>query len=166
MNSPSTTEIRGKVPQFREAMASVCTPVTVVTTMVGGQPHGCTVSAFSSLSLEPPMIMVALDRGSALLAMLKRSKRFGVNVLSHKHAGIAARFADHARDRFGGLDWNIDCGLPRIADAPVWLACDVTDVFEGGDHLVTLGSVVTAETEPANPLTYHRRTFGTHHALE
>ena len=66
---------------FREVMAGVATPVTVVTAMSDGPPHGTTVSAFASLSMNPPMVLVSLDRGSELLSLIQESRRFGVNVL-------------------------------------------------------------------------------------
>ncbi len=67
--------------QFRDLMAGVCAPVTVVTTTIDGTPHGATVSSFSSLSLDPPLISVALNRNSALLAGIRSAGRFGVNLL-------------------------------------------------------------------------------------
>src|SRR5438105_11403406 len=78
---------------FREVMASVCTPVSVVTAMADHLPHGTTVSAFASLSLDPPMVLVALDRGSDLLALVRRTGRFGLNVLSGAQSHLALRFA-------------------------------------------------------------------------
>ena len=120
---------------FRKVMAGVATPVSVVTAFRDGSPHGTTVSAFASLSMSPPMLLVALDRRSDLLARLAPGLRFGVNVLGAHQAALAAAFARRGADR-----------------------------FDGGDHVVVLGDVVHAASSAAPPLVHHARTFGTHRA--
>jgi flavin reductase (DIM6/NTAB) family NADH-FMN oxidoreductase RutF len=151
---------------FREVMAGVASPVTVVTAMDGGRPHGTTVSAFASLSMRPPMILVALDRRSGLLGLLKSSLRFGVNVLGQGQAALALAFARKGgAGKFACMSWEVDCDVPRLPGAPGWLACEVADFVEGGDHVIALGNVVAAETAGGDPLTYHARAFGTHVAL-
>ncbi|MEW2165635.1 flavin reductase family protein [Streptomyces sp. NPDC007084] len=146
-------------------MAGVCTPVSVVTTLDGKRPHGTTVSAFASLSMEPPMVLIALDRESNLLRVLRRSGRFGLNVLGVQQTACANAFARKGDDKFTGIDWIEDSGVPRIADVPGWLACEVEDLVSGGDHVVAFGRVRAARTAPGAPLTYHQRGFGTHSAL-
>src|SRR3954452_2969725 len=153
--------------RFREVMAGVATPVSVVTSMADGLPHGTTVSAFASLSMTPPMVLVSLDRGSDLLALVRESGRFGVNVLGATQSALALAFARKAGPgKFSGVRWDVDHGLPRLPGAPGWLACDVSALVEGGDHVVALAPVVAAETLDGRPLTYHGRVFGTHAALE
>ena len=153
--------------RFREVMAGVATPVSVVTSMADGLPHGTTVSAFASLSMAPPMVLVSLDRGSDLLALVRESGRFGVNVLGSTQSALALAFARKGgTGKFSGERWEVDHDLPRLPGAPGWLACDVASLVEGGDHVVALGTVVAAETLDGRPLTYHGRIFGTHAALE
>lgn len=89
--------VRTSPDAFRAAMAAVCTPVSVVTTMEDGLPYGTTVSAFTSLSLEPPMLLVSLDRNSDLLAMIRRTGRFGLNVLASSQPELAMNFARKGR---------------------------------------------------------------------
>ncbi|MGY1602480.1 flavin reductase family protein [Geodermatophilus sp. SYSU D00815] len=149
---------------FREVMAGVCTPVSVVTVLRHGRPHGTTVSAFASLSMAPPMLLVALDRGSELLARLAVGRPFGVNVLGAGQADLAAAFARKGPDRFAGARWVTDTGAPRLTGSPGWLACTVAQLVDGGDHVVVLGDVVRAAAADGPPLTYHARTFGTHRA--
>jgi flavin reductase (DIM6/NTAB) family NADH-FMN oxidoreductase RutF len=146
---------------FRDLMAGVCAPVTIVTATEGG-PFGTTVSAFASLSLRPPMITVALDRGSSLLGPLLRSGRFGVNILGRGQDETAVLFAQRAVDRFAAAEWHYDHGLPRLADAPGWLVCEVARAVDGGDHLLLLGAVCSAENRVAAPLVYAHRRYGTH----
>jgi len=151
---------------FREVMATVCTPVSVVTAMSGERPHGTTVSAFASLSIGPPMMLVSLDTTSELLSIIRETQTFGLNVLSRAQAGLATLFARKGRDKFLGVSWHFDNGVPRIADASGFLACRVARLVPGGDHIVVLGDVLRADALDADPLTYRGRAFGTHVALK
>lgn len=153
--------------RFREVMAGVATPVAVVTSLLDGVPHGTTVSAFASLSMEPPMVLVALDRRSGLLALVRESRRYGVNVLGATQSALALTFAGKGGPaKFDGLDWEVDHDLPRLPGATGWLACELADLVEGGDHVIALGTVMAADTADGSPLTYHSRVFGTHNALD
>lgn len=151
--------------RFREVMASVCTPVSVVTALTNGRPHGTTVSAFASLSLHPPMVLVALDRGSDLLAVVRRTGRYGLNVLHSDQTELALTFARKAPAKFTGIPWDVMEGVPRIPGANGFLACGVDRLVNGGDHVIVLGDVLTAETSSGPPLTYYARAYGTHAAL-
>ncbi|NGP07179.1 flavin reductase family protein [Rhodococcus sp. 14C212] len=152
---------------FKDVMAHVATPVAVVTSMDGDLPFGTTVSAFTSLSMRPPMVLVSLDRRSETLELITASKKFGLNVLGRDQQGTALKFAKKGgRGKFHGVRWDLDHDLPRIAGAAGWIACHVEQLVEGGDHVVVLGHVVAAENNYSDPLTYHRREFGTHSALE
>lgn len=150
---------------FRDAMASVCTPVAVITAMDGERPHGTTVSAFASLSMSPPSLLVSLDHGSDLLALIRSAGTFGVNVLGHHQSDQAASFARKGRDKFTGVDWTLSGGVPQISGAAVWFVCSVLQTVEAADHVVVIGEVHTAEASSIAPLTYHSRTFGTHQLL-
>ncbi|MCK8673627.1 flavin reductase family protein [Rhodococcus sp. HM1] len=161
MNSPLTQDL---TTVFRDVMAGVCTPVTVVTALDGDRPHGTTVSAFASLSMDPPMVLVALDRGSDLLTVVRGQGRFGVNILGHGQDSLALTFARKGPDKFAAVAWSLSAGTPRITGTPGWLACTVSDLVDGGDHVVVLGHVTEADRHDHPPLTYHRRTFGTHSA--
>jgi len=153
----------GIEPQrFRDLMAAVAAPVTVVTTMEDGQPYGATVSSFASLSLEPPLITVAFDNRSGMLARILSARRFGVNLLGVAQADLAVLFAKHDVDRFAGTDWHADHGLPRLGGAAGWVVCELRDVVAGGDHRLLLGHVTAASQAELPPLVYAHRTFGTH----
>jgi flavin reductase (DIM6/NTAB) family NADH-FMN oxidoreductase RutF len=165
--APQTAPDATLADGFREVMAGVATPVSVVTSMADGLPHGTTVSAFASLSMDPPMVLVSLDRGSDLLALVRETGRFGVNVLGSTQSTLALAFARKGGPgKFNGVLWEVDDDLPRLPGAPGWLACDVATLVEGGDHVVALGTVVAADTRDGRPLTYHGRVFGTHATLE
>jgi flavin reductase (DIM6/NTAB) family NADH-FMN oxidoreductase RutF len=147
--------------RFREALAAVCTPVAVVTSHHDGRPHGTTVSAFCSLSLDPPLVLVSLDRASELLSMITEARRYGINVLRHGQEGLALNFARKGTDKFEGVGWQLDRGMPKLDDCATWLVCGLEALHEGGDHMVAVGLVEHAEVESADPLLYRQRTFGT-----
>jgi flavin reductase (DIM6/NTAB) family NADH-FMN oxidoreductase RutF len=146
---------------FRDALASVCTPVSVVTSHRAGHPHGTTVSAFCSLSMEPPMVLVSLDRSSDLLAIVTESRVFGINVLNDAQKELALNFARKGADKFAGVEWVLDRGVPRLSGAATWLVCKLHQLHEGGDHLIAVGQVEHVESGPGNPLLYRYREFGT-----
>ncbi|WP_072807433.1 flavin reductase family protein [Rhodococcoides yunnanense] len=158
--------IEGLQQSFREVMSNVCTPVSVVTTIVDGRPHGTTVSAFASLSMSPPMVLVALDERSDLLAAVQETRRFGVNILASEQSELASTFATKGQGKFDGVAWTDNEALPRLDDGHGWLACEAVDFVTGGDHVVVIGTVTVAETTELSPLTYYQRGFGTHAVLE
>jgi flavin reductase (DIM6/NTAB) family NADH-FMN oxidoreductase RutF len=150
---------------FRDVMAAVATPICVVTALSGGRPHGTTVGAFALLSRNPPMVVLSLARTSELLAVIRSTPRFGVNVLGSTHAGWAITFARKGgAAKFAGVPWSLDGGLPRLPDTG-WLVCRVARLIDGGDHVLVLGDVTAAHPASGLPLTYHGRMFGTHAAL-
>lgn len=154
------------VADFRDAMANLCSGVAVVTTIDGDRPHGTTVSAFMSLSLHPPMVAVALDRGSRLLAHIQHTRRFAVNILGTGQADLGMAFARKSEDKFDGQEWHLRSGLPALDGVAGWLGCYVAALDEAGDHVLVQGGVIDATTASTAPLTYHARTFGTHAPVE
>lgn len=145
---------------FAETFSQVPAAVSVVSTYSkDGRPHGTTVSAFSSLSVDPPLVMVALDRSSDLLKELETSMRFGINVLAAGQEEIGLGCARKGEDKFKGVSWEDDDGLPRIDDTAAWLACDVQEFMPGGDHLIVVGLITQCEARDEAPLLYHRRAF-------
>src|SRR5262249_27038114 len=132
-------EIGSLDARFREVMAGVATPVSVVPGLEDGVAHGTTVSAVASLSMAPPMVLVALDRQSDLLALVRRTGRFGVNVLGSAQSALALSFARKGLGKFNGVRWLADHGVPRLTGVPGWLVCDVAELVDGGDHVIVLG---------------------------
>lgn len=147
---------------FRSAMGNVAAPVAVVTTFHDGGPHGSTVSAFASLSMDPPMLLVSLANTSNLLAKLERGSRVGVNVLAAHQDQIALRFAGKGEDKFLDVPWDLEDGAPALADRHAWVALTVDQLVVAGDHTLVLGIVGAADISSSGPLTYWQRTFGTH----
>lgn len=161
MNFPEP-EPGALLDSFRDAMAAIAAPVSIVTTALDGRPVGATVSAFASLSLCPPMVVVALDDRGSLVSVIQASGRFGLNILSAEQAEAAQAFARRSGvDRFEQVDWAWDHDLPRLDGVAGWVPCEVDRAIDGGDHTLLLGRVLAAESVPAAPLNYHRRMFGT-----
>ncbi|MFT4044778.1 MAG: flavin reductase family protein [Gordonia sp. (in: high G+C Gram-positive bacteria)] len=148
---------------FRDAMAQLCTPVSVITAMDADRPHGTTVSAVMSLSLDPQLIAVSLAETSECLALIRRTQIFGVNILGAEQDNVALRFAAKGRSKFDEVAWRLRAGVPFIEGSAVWIGCEVAEVVRGGDHQILLGSVRdVAVAANSAPLTYHNRQFGTH----
>lgn len=148
---------------FKEAMAHMCAPVTVITTMDGPHPHGTTVSALMSLSMDPLLIAVAMATSSESLAAVKRTGVFAVNVLGAHQQDAALRFATKGDDKFDDFEWTQQGSLPRLGGSAIWLSCRLDSILPGGDHEILVGEVREVETDTAAPpLTYHGRRFGTH----
>ena len=146
--------------EFRETLSQVPTGLTVVTTMNGdGRPHGTTVSAFSSLSLDPPLVLVALDRSSDLLAHVRRTGRFGINLLAEEQQDVGLACGRKGPDKMDGLCWHEADGLPRLEDCAAWIACDVQELLPGGDHEIVVGLVTDCDSGDAGALIFHRRGF-------
>ena len=149
--------------QFRSVINQLARAVSVVTCALDGQPYGATVSAFESLSINPPMMLVSLNRHSMLLHIIVQARRFRINVLSAGQQEIAQRFASNSSpERFIGRGWKYDDGLPLLFDAQAWITCALGEVLEGGDHAILLGYVKDATAQSRAPLLHCARTYGTY----
>jgi flavin reductase (DIM6/NTAB) family NADH-FMN oxidoreductase RutF len=144
---------------FRTMFSEVCTPVGAVTAILNGQPHGTTVNAFVPISPDPPTILVSLDRSSALLQIVQQTGRFGLNVLADDQWLIAKTLATKDKNKFAGLQWRLEHGVPRLDGASGWLSCEVREAVSAADHVLVIGRVDSAEATGKSPLLYHRRSF-------
>lgn len=150
---------------FRATMGHVASPVAVVTTYADGRPHGSTVSAFLSLSMRPPMVLVSFDNRSSLLSRLSAGSPLGLNLLTSGQSETARLFATPGADRFGVVGWSLVDGAPALAGTHGWVACRVGSLVPAGDHTLVLADVVGAAHDTREPLVYHRRTYGTYRAV-
>lgn len=154
---------------FRSLMSAFPTGVSVVTSVgVDGLPRGLTCSSLASVTVEPPTLLVCLNKYSTTLAALEISGRFAVNLLHHEGRRAARIFADPAVDRFGLVPWDFSPagGMPRlIEDAFAFAECMVTRILRVGDHAVIVGMVTHAERQEASPLLYGMRAFASWHDL-
>ncbi|WP_165958823.1 flavin reductase [Actinomadura sp. KC345] len=147
---------------FRTVLGQWPTGVAVVTTTADGW-HGMTASSFSSVSLDPPMVLVCLARGIHTHALVERSGAFAVSILGEDQAAIGHGFAGHAPgDRFAGQDWTAaPTGAPVLDAALAWLDCRVAHAYPGGDHTIFVGEVTAARVPRRTaPLLFHSRAWG------
>lgn len=151
---------------FKDAMSQLAAAVAIVTTGTEDTPHGTTVSAFMSLSLEPPMVLVSLDQKSSLLAQLDGGSSIGINVLSTEQNALARRFASKGVDRFAGVQWAMSDGAPKLVGDHTWVAGTVGSIIKAGDHFLVLVDVHATEVNANCPLLYWQREFGTHGTIQ
>ncbi|MEU9982380.1 flavin reductase family protein [Streptomyces sp. NPDC050856] len=147
--------------EFARTMARVPTPVTVVTTVdTSGRRWGFTASSFTSLSLDPPLVLVCLARTASCHAAFAAADRFLVNVLAADQADVAGAFARSGHDKFaGGTMEPCEAGLPGLPGATARLACVTHGVLDGGDHSILVGRVESVATGVAEPMVYCNRLF-------
>jgi 3-hydroxy-9,10-secoandrosta-1,3,5(10)-triene-9,17-dione monooxygenase reductase component len=146
---------------FRAALGSLPTGVTVVTAAGPDGPTGATANAVTSLSLDPPMMLACLDRGSRTLEAVRAAGHFGVNALAAGQEELAVRFSskDPHPQKWRGVDWSESSGMPRIEGALLWVACELRDLIDGGDHLILTGHALEAEGAPDDPLIFHAGAY-------
>ena len=146
---------------FRDALGAYATGVTVVTAVGPQGPSGATANAVTSLSLEPPMMLACLDRESRTLTSVRAQGRFGVNALAAGQAELARRFSakNPEPEKWDGVEWSQRQGLPWLEGALVWVACELRDLIDGGDHLILTGNVIEAEASEGPPLLFHRGDY-------
>ena len=158
---PATTQLVDK-NLFRDVMGRFASGVTVITTRAQGADHGTTASAVSSLSMEPPMVLVCLNQTSATQVAVREAGCFAVNILGADQGDIAFRFATKSgSEKFEGT--QVTRGrrdVPLIARALAILECRVAEMVTGGTHTVFLAEVEHAGAEEGAPLTYFRGQFG------
>ncbi|KAA0977127.1 flavin reductase family protein [Paeniglutamicibacter sulfureus] len=145
---------------FRSAMANLPSAVSIVTTFAAdGTPHGATVSAVSSLSMSPPLVIVCLDAGSETLAALEGGRGFLIHIVADGQQDTAFAFAKKGREKFERTEWVLsDSGQPKIPGAAMVFDCQVADLLPGGDHTIVVGRIVGID-HPVDrtPVIYHRR---------
>lgn len=146
---------------FRRVLGTFATGVTIITTTDGaGQPHGLTANSFTSVSLDPPLVLVCLDKRSKSLSALEESQVFAVNILSEGQRDLSGGFARKSDDKFAGVAWSTaSTGAPVFPDSVGWLDCRVHQTISSGDHDVVIGQVVAMSDSPARPLGYFRGNY-------
>ena len=148
--SHSTTELR-------KALGRFATGVTVVTTRAAdGSPDGITVNSFTSVSLEPPLLLWCLGLGATSFDTFRLASRHLVNVLAADQEELARHFATRGAKRFDGVGWSAtDTGLPRLDGCIGWFEVGIRSRYEEGDHLILVGRIESFEIVGGKPLIFH-----------
>jgi flavin reductase (DIM6/NTAB) family NADH-FMN oxidoreductase RutF len=146
---------------FRRALATMPTAVTIVTSQADDGPSGATANAVASLSLLPPLMLACLDRNSRTLRAIESSRRFGVNLLAAGQGELARAFSSKAPtpQKWEGVEWTTRAGLPAIPGTILWVACELRDLHDGGDHVIATGRVLEFDAPGGEPLLFHAGTY-------
>jgi len=142
---------------FRRALAQFATGVTVVTTRApDGTPTGLTVNSFTSVSLDPPLVLWCLALKAECLAVFREAERYLIHVLAADQLEIARRFATRGNDKFDSVSWQpTDSGLPRLEGCTAWFECGNRSQYEEGDHVILVGRVEAFQCIGGAPLIFH-----------
>jgi 3-hydroxy-9,10-secoandrosta-1,3,5(10)-triene-9,17-dione monooxygenase reductase component len=148
---------------FRDTLGRFATGVAFVTAAPDGEPAGLIVNSLASVSLEPPLVSFCPSRSSLTWSRMRRTGRFGVNVLGREHERFATRASRAGADRFARLAWTLGRhGVPLLTDALATLECEIVDEHPAGDHWIVVGRVEDARVSPVtDPLVFFAGAFGT-----
>jgi 3-hydroxy-9,10-secoandrosta-1,3,5(10)-triene-9,17-dione monooxygenase reductase component len=148
--------------EFRKVLSHFATGIVVVTAVSDGRPIGLTCQSFSSLSLDPPLIMFSVSKASRSWPELRAVGRFAVNILGDEQEAVSRTFARTGADKFAGLAWRPGTtGAPLIAGALAHIECTLGAVHDGGDHVIAVGRVLGLEerTDESHPLLFFRSEY-------
>lgn len=131
---------------FRHVLSQFATGITIVTTRAGDEIHGLTVNSFCSVSLEPPLVLVCVDKKAHSHDLIRKGRNFAVNILKASQEALARRFATNnlpASERFAGIKFQTEAtGAPVLQESLGWLDCKLVAAHPGGDHTIFVGEVL------------------------
>lgn len=148
---------------LRRSLGSFLTGVTVVTTIdEAGRPRGMTANSFTSVSLDPPLVLVGIDRAAASYPAFRECQGYVVHILGAHQRELAAKFASKDPDKFAGLDLRPSTsGAPILSAVPGWIDCRTEQAMDAGDHILLIGRVTEFQSVEDRPLGYHQGRFVT-----
>ena len=151
--------------EFRRACGRFATGVAVASVVdERGAAHGLTVSSFTSVSLEPPLVLICLGHDVTIIEAFRRASHFGINILREQDRDLSQRFATKGLDKFNGISWRPGrTGVPLIDSALSAIECETHQRTQSGDHDILVGRVVATRVEDGAPLIYyasHYRKLG------
>jgi flavin reductase (DIM6/NTAB) family NADH-FMN oxidoreductase RutF len=154
VNAPSSAD-------FRAVMRHFPTGVTVVTSLREGEPRGLTVSAFASVSADPPLVLICINREARSYLYISSSKLFCVNMLAGNQRHLAERFSGKRREhQFEGVEYDTDVtGAPVLRGTVAHLDCEVVEEHHAGSHSIFIGRVLSAKSHAGSPLGYYNGDF-------
>lgn len=149
--------------EFRNACALFANGIAIATvTAPDNSPHGLTVSSFTSVSIDPPLVLICIDRSCTILTYFQTNPFFAINVLSEAQRDHSVKFATRTESRFDGVPWFPGLtGSPLLHDCLARFQCRVDRLVEAGDHTIILGAVLKVESFPGEPLLYFNRSYRT-----
>lgn len=147
--------------ELRRVMGHFATGVTIITTRdKDGNPNGLTANAFMSLSLNPPLVLISVDKGATCYACFELQNGFTVNFLSEDQEEISRRFATKGIDKFSGLQWHAGSnGAAILEGALAYVECKIIERYDGGDHTILIGEILNATATGERPLLFYRGKY-------
>lgn len=147
--------------ELRRVMGHFATGVTVITTMDrSGNPFGLTANAFTSLSLDPPLVLVCIDKGVQCYPYFEESGLFAVNLLSENQEELSRRFATKGIEKFSGVKWHKGKqGVALLDGAIGHIECRIVNRYDGGDHTIYVGEVVRTSASGDRPLIFFKGKY-------
>ena len=149
---------------FRQTMSRYASGVTVVSALDDeGRPWGLTANAISSVSLHPPLVLVCIDKKANTYDVVTKATHFAMNVLNRRQDELAMLFATRGADKFAGVEYQQGVtGAPLLPDVSIAvIECRMYAQYDGGDHTIVVGEVVSASISEGLPLLFYDRKFGT-----
>lgn len=165
-DAPTETVLVPDDARFRAVLGLFATGVTLVTAMDDGEPVGMAANSFTSLSLDPPLILFCVAHSSTTWPRIERAGTFAVNILGEEHAELSELFARRGADRFGTTPWRVGVsGSPVLEEAIAYIDCRFEAEYPGGDHKIVVGRVVDLDMrEGARPLLFFRGGYERMHS--
>ena len=142
--------------EFKDALSCFASGVTVVTTIDNdGELHGLTVSAFCSVSLDPPLVLICIDKGTGSYHAFEENGNFVVNFLNENQQNVSNQFASSVEDKFDGIRHTLnEYDIPVLSDSLVNLECKLKNAYDGGDHTIFIGEIFKSKVRKGKPLVY------------
>jgi flavin reductase (DIM6/NTAB) family NADH-FMN oxidoreductase RutF len=147
--------------ELRRVMGHFATGVTVITTKdKDGAPQGLTANAFMSLSLNPPLAIISVDKGATCFACFAPGNGFNVNILSEDQEDISRRFATKGIDKFADLNWHAGSNGAALIDGALGqVECQITSCHDGGDHTIVVGEILNVAANGERPLLFFKGKY-------
>jgi flavin reductase (DIM6/NTAB) family NADH-FMN oxidoreductase RutF len=148
--------------EFRKALGQFATGVTIITAVSDGEPAGVAANSFTSVSMDPPLVLFCVARTSSTWPRIEAARKFAVNILGEHQEEVSRLFATKGADRFGAVDWHLGVGgSPVLHDTLAYLDCEFWAEYDGGDHIIVVGRVLDlGVTHDAGPLLFFRGRYG------
>jgi 3-hydroxy-9,10-secoandrosta-1,3,5(10)-triene-9,17-dione monooxygenase reductase component len=151
--------------RFRDVFGHFATGVTIITAMDGAEPVGMAANSFTSLSLDPPLVLFCVAHSSGTWPRIEAAGKFAVNILGEEHEELSRLFALKGADRFARTPWHRGVsGAPVLDDAIAYIDCDFEAEYPGGDHKIVVGRVLDLDMlEGARPLLFYKGGYSKMH---
>jgi 3-hydroxy-9,10-secoandrosta-1,3,5(10)-triene-9,17-dione monooxygenase reductase component len=149
-------------PDFRDVLGNFATGVTIITATDDEGPAGVAANSFTSVSLDPPLVLFCVARSSTTWPRIERARKFAVNILGEHQEELSRLFAQKGADRFGKTEWHVGVGgSPVLHDVLAYIDCEFWAEYDGGDHIIVVGKVLDLGiTHDAGPLVFFRGRYG------